>query len=242
MPLRGLGNKIYKKLQSAKQRKAPFVTMRQETVTPQAIQSWNLYQFAKSTPVSVFFNCQCDPENKGQYLVLEGEPPAEEVNKAWLNIYSEYCTIAGGSSLNAMLSKVKAEVLLASKLERVRAMMELAAQHRHEGLCKAISAEGYPLIFGADDNTYSRQIAMAVARMKMESLHLATIQKDIEEDKDNKEDKPPVPADFIAVLQTISKHETYRVTDSISVLEYAMFLKRLKDSIKQQKAAQDAQR
>lgn len=60
--------------------------------------SWKLYQSCQKCPLDVFLDCVYDDMLEG--LIIEGEPPVEEIQNAWNKLHAEYSalTMSGNHS------------------------------------------------------------------------------------------------------------------------------------------------
>lgn len=203
------------------------------TVESSPLPQWNIYQLASKCPMRVFVSCEVEETSK--YLAIDCEPPIEVTDEAMISIKSEYLQLTGGIQVSSMLNKAKAINGLASKIDRVQAMIELAKGLVDVDLCKALAAEGYKINPEADDEAYLKQVEAAHSRLKTERARLDMLLTEKPKAKKGKAAKV-TEADFVSNLQTAIGVLSfpYVSIDQLTVLDYASLIKRLRDNINPQ--------
>jgi uncharacterized protein YihD (DUF1040 family) len=199
-----------------------------QTAGSTPIAAWSIYQSASECPLTVYIKCQV--AESWQHLVLSGNPPTAAIEDAGLTIHSEFSQMVGGVQITALINRAKAINILASKIERVQILIDIARQVQYENTCADLADEGYTIDPYAETEVYLKQVEKANSRLKSERLRLDMLMSERPEAKNGKE--KVTEADFIQTLAEISKHEGYAVRmNDITVLQYAVHVKRLKDYI-----------
>ena len=223
--MRKFGAEIRERIRLRLSKGRMVVSSMPEAMTQDAkgLQSSNIYQSAKECPLEVMIEVMCN----GNYnaLAKNGTDNPELLQDAWLTIYSEYCGIAGDSSVKTMIATTAKSLALQARIESIAAMLNHAIICRSEELCAELTKEGYPLDFKAARAEYERQILAGQSKLKSEVMRLEQLQADAPKQKGSKK---ITEEDFYTALFEIGKAQTRNAQVSdYTVYTYAVALKQL---------------
>jgi len=158
-------------------------------------------------------------------LIIEGEPPIEELEKAWNKIYSEYCNLTKSSNYTYVFKTNKEIGELKSKV--------LAVQLALQSLIYAETNEAIEVLkkcgFRFEPNNKEKCIKSIHSRIKTDEVRLELKVKELEDYmKKHKTESPKVKeSDYTISLINISKYRGMNGilrASEITVQEYAIML------------------
>lgn len=85
-------------------------------------EKWKLYRDCHKCPLEVFLNCLFDHQLED--LIIDGDPPLDEIQKAWNIIHSEYSKLMMSDQYNIELELIKEINVLYANIELVDAAIE----------------------------------------------------------------------------------------------------------------------
>lgn len=228
---------------SIRQRRGSTAIAEPQTPVSPPSEAWSIYLSAEVCPLRAFISAMVEQDVK--HLTITGTAPEQDLQEAWLNIYSAFCQLTGGIQISALIRRSTAINALSSRIDRITTLLEAAKCIISEELCAALKEEGFAVDAQADDETYGRQIEAAVSRLKSDVLRLQGMIAENPKAQDGKEE-PATREMFAMNLLEISKHEGYPVRDDITVMQYGLHIKRLRTHIesltKQAKTAKNGSR
>ena len=156
-------------------------------------------------------------------LIIEGEPPIEELEKAWNKIYSEYCNLTKSGNYTYVFKTNKEIGELKSKV--------LAVQLALQSLIYAETPEAIEVLkkcgFKYDPQNKEKCIKSIHSRIKTDEVRLELKAKELEDymKKQNNTNTKIKESDFTQSLITLSKYMgTMLQAINITVTEYCTIL------------------
>lgn len=227
MRLFGVIKKGWLRLRFIRRKRENMASAPPQTNGSQTLPVWNIYSSAHECPIRVFMNALIAEDST--LLVISGHPPEDEIERAWLSVYSIYCSLVGGVEISRLIKRNSAISTLASKIERVSKLLEVASLIADMQVSDALKDDGIVIDCSATDAEYFIQINRAKSRLKSDVMRLEMLVAERPKAKPGKHMQ--TEESFVNTLMEVSKHEGYPVKDNISVYEYGMYVRRLRSHI-----------
>jgi hypothetical protein len=194
----------------------------------QDLNAWNIYQSCDKLPYSVFKDCCVDKDY--ERLIIDGiYVPHETLQRAWLSLYSEYCSISDDETVRGQITEMSELAVLESKIYRTKlAVRELYANY-NEAWVEMLKSLGYKYKFPSDNKKLLYDdLEVVLRRLKNLERDADAITKSLN-DKNHDEAKI-THADFdnqLVIMQEAFKF--FIDATKITAQQYALYIKRLKE-------------
>lgn len=156
-------------------------------------------------------------------LIIEGEPPIDELVSAWDNIADEYANAIKTGKSKSVFEAYKKVVRIEAQIKMIDACLYYLTHGYDEEICTILADNGYHFITYSDDQeAYLKQID--IVRTQAKTLVVVLNQavahyKLLSPDNEMKVERSY--QDFIDELAILSKHQGYALrAKEITVLEY----------------------
>lgn len=192
--------------------------------------SYIIYDRCEDCPLKVYIDLVCN--DNLQALVVKGNPPEEVLVEARERLCAELAELSGDSyhgKVNALIRKIhfyRAGILILAACQRLVAIGEKKkALHflNEAGVVRVGNMESKSLI-----SRLSGLIREKKVRLQSEENRYRELTKKSGENK-------LTPAYFTEQLVVLSKYAGFRLSSSITLAEYAAYLKDMKESVEQLK-------
>lgn len=220
-------------------RKASITTSEKpKTSSPQASQSWSLYLAITELPLSRFIRLSVDGDY--QALVISGEPPLNELQKAAELISQQYTDTIGDIDYKLYCQTLKEITLLQLTLEQVNNLVNTLREAYNPVLARALnSLLSTNFTFDITNLAgYDRMLDGCISRSKSLKIQLDIQLKRYEQlqTKFEGDGKKPTREYYKGILMTLSDAAGYNLPeDSMTVWEFAERMRRFHEKMKKPK-------
>lgn len=149
-----------------------------------------LHNSCHTLPLRRFMHCLCYNDIKS--IIIKGMFTVEEVQQAWINIYSEFIDLSDSADKRTMFNLTRNITMLKARLLRVQLMVKYLAVEWNEEYVNDLRALNFRYKFDPQDKVkYSADLEMILTRIIGWEIDLAIMENEYQsyEDK-NKGDKP----------------------------------------------------
>jgi hypothetical protein len=137
------------------------------------LSKWNIYTSCNDLPYDIFKKCCVDKK----YSLL-GDAPEYVLQRAWLEIYSEYALISEDENIRDIIDQLSQIIALESKLFRVRIFCTALLDHHNDFIAKKIRELGYNYKFTKE--SYLSDIEKVLQRLKNIEVDIKLLTQSIE--------------------------------------------------------------
>ena len=177
-----------------------------------------MYRHIKKLKLDKFITAYCDKDLS--VLIIEGNPPQEELDKAWEQLYEQYIEAIGGNTITTRLKKVKKYLILSNKIYRASILMGLVeVAQAHDLIIKELKTFGYQLAIPTAKNLH-QVLKQFQGFLKLDIVRLDMLKKELESKGEETNSEPQI-ADFYDTIFDIAEGIKVMIEPSnISVLQY----------------------
>lgn len=184
-----------------------------------------LYRLNDSTDTLIldrFIRCLCDSDFRA--LVIEGEPPVAEIEKAWFGIYSKYIDLCQTTDLKYSLRLQNDVIVLSAKLERIKLAITYLQVQFDEEMIQALRDYGFNRPYNWDDQAAFIADLKWVAQRSMKLRLKADLKEaELKAYQDSQKGEAPDRIYFTKILMRLSDHAGYGLKSTeITVTEFAV--------------------
>lgn len=182
---------------------------------------WKLYDTSDRCPLENFRLIVNTGNIKN--LIIQGNPPENEIEEAWNNIYSEFSEITRDKSADLAFLDIKQTATKRHKIAYQSVLLQIYAMNPSEEFRELLETEGFKVTPDAD-TTYR----MAFGKLKR-------MQNDL--DFREKQKEPTQKTDFDLVIADVERFQGYGFNQKeMTVRHFANIYKRFKDHERENRA------
>lgn len=184
-----------------------------------------LYPSCDELPYSIFKKCAT-----GKEYHLLGTCAEEDLENAWVKLYSEFCLISGDESIKAYVHEWAQLTILESKVLKTKLFVSMLFDGYNEAAAEQLKALGYNVRPGSLESDIDKVLAKLTNHEATIKNLIAGIKK-----KQPQETKQPTSADFDERLNEYE--EVFKVSVNMETLTaqmYGLKLKRLREYCQKQ--------
>ena len=195
---------------------------------------WSIYESCNDMPLSVFEKVYIKEELK--YLAFEGVAPDEVLKEAWDKIYGEYLHLMGETKTIELLYKMSRLNALKSRLSRMFEAIRAIRVAHHPIIVKIFKEEGYK--FSYSPETLISDLSKTERLLIRDRIEHDKLEREIEKEKNaDVSDKKNTNYFSEALIQYETCFKVFIEKSKISVADFCLRMKQMRDYIDQQNAA-----
>lgn len=193
------------------------------------LKSYSIYSSCYTCPLNVYIRVVCD--NDFNALVISGNPTEDAIKEAAGKLFAEFSQLCGDSSAsrhNTLLREIymyRAQIVGYSICARLMLMDDL------ECAVKNLNELGFRCKMPENEKEIESLGERLSSKIKEKTIRMKKAQKDFESLKETKQGEKPTRRYFVDQLIEISKWLGFRVTDDITIAEYASYLNKMKEYV-----------
>lgn len=195
------------------------------SMPPHKDNSGSTYQLHDSTDslmLDKFIRCLCDSDFRA--LIIEGEPPIAEIEKAWFGVYSKYIDLCQTTDLKYSLRLQNDVIVLGAKMERIRLALTYLQVQFDDEMIQALRDYGYNRPYNWDDQpSFLADLKWVAERSKKLRLKADLKEAELKAYQDSQKGEAPDRVYFTKILMRLSDHAGYGLkATEITVTEFAV--------------------
>lgn len=143
--------------------------------------SWRLYTDINKLTLDKFLDCLLSKEYTS--LIISGEPPEDEIIKAWNKIFEDYAKSTGGEQYNTIFVKTKAVNLMLAKIYLIDTICDNLLFAHNDRACEILNSYllKCDIKFEDDIPTRREKIDMIRSRALRFTTMLDKLQKELQD-------------------------------------------------------------
>lgn len=207
----------------------------QPTKDWQDLKEWNIYLSCDKLPYAVFKEC-CVTNDYSTLSISGGYVPRETLERAWLQLYSEYCEISGDEAVKAQVQDMAHLAVLESRIFRTKLAVRELYKYHSEIWCNVLRDLGYKYKFTRE--SLAEDLDTVLRRLKNLERDAQALVLSL--NKNNSDDATITYAHFDN--QLIIMQEAFKFfidANSITAQQYGLYVKRLKEMARKNEEGQD---
>lgn len=198
-----------------------------ETNPSQGSRLWNIYTSARTLPFDKFQ--EICVEDKLELLVINGEPPIEELISGWVKIYWEYSETLDGTLVAKMQTDIERNALIA-KINVVELIIGVLSLKYYQSLVDILKGYNFRGTFDfSDQEGYINDLKKCKTQLKFWKMKVEPETK-----KSNGNEKPTYEY-FASALSSLSQYSKYLIrAKDLTAFDFAVQYKNMIAYLKRQ--------
>lgn len=149
-------------------------------------------------------DCLCD--NKLDSIIISGEFTDEELQKGWINIYSEFIDLSDSADKKAMFNLVQNILLLKIKIIKVTWMVKYLTVQMEDNYVEQLKTMNFRYEYDRNKpDQYSRDLKMILTRIKGWRIDLFILEDEYKSYEDKNSGETPSRSYFNKSLVRLGK-------------------------------------
>lgn len=192
-------------------------------------ESYTLYDTCDKCPLSVYIDVVCNDNNKA--LIVSGNPREDALTATRMNLIMEFSELSGNEYTDRYHSVIRQIYSYKSVINGLNMAMNLVALGRFDVSIEYLNKNGVPCKAPNTDKESEMLLKKVQGVIKGKLVKYMEVCKKYESINKESSSVAPTPQYYTENLIMLSKHIGYKLDKSITLAEYAGYIKDYKQHI-----------